>query len=328
MEIVSEPEIQSPEEAMAYLRALRELVRYLKVSDGNMEEGSLRCDANVSVKQETQEGFGTKTELKNMNSIRFVGKALAYEIARQTQILQSGGRIEQESRLWNEKLEKTFPMRSKEEAHDYRYFPEPDILQISIDRVQTETLPELPWDKRARFRSTYSLSEEEAVILTEHPSLADFYESLVDAYPNPKGAASWTIVELLKAFRPRMNRLDFDPPLTPGRVAQVLSMVEDGKINQATAKDLLAKLLEEDFDPNAYVSRLGLEQVSDTDTLSRWIEELIEHYPNQVKEYLEGKEKVFGFFVGQLMRLSKGKANPRLLNNLLKERLDALKRES
>ena len=325
MEIVSEPEISTPEEAMAYLRALRELVRYLKVSDGNMEEGSLRCDANVSVRPEGSQTLGTKAELKNMNSIRFVGKALAYEVERQVRVLESGGKIAQETLLWSEKLEKTLPMRSKEEAHDYRYFPEPDILPITIEGEWIEALPELPWDKRARFKQAYALTDEEAAILTEHPALAEFYEALVDAFPNPKTASNWILVELLKSFRPKMNRLDFSPAVSPKRVARVLSMVEGGVINQNTAKDLLARLLEEDFDPEAFVAQQGLGQISDEKALLAWIEELFERHPSQVKEYLDGKEKVFGFFVGQLMKMSQGKANPRLLNTLLKQGFDARK---
>lgn len=325
MEIVSEPEISTPEEAMAYLRALRELVRYLKVSDGNMEEGSLRCDANVSVRPEGSQTFGTKAELKNMNSIRFVGKALAYEVERQVRVLESGGKIAQETLLWSEKLEKTLPMRSKEEAHDYRYFPEPDILPLTIEGEWIEALPELPWDKRERFKQVYNLTDEESGILTEHPALAEFYEALVDAFPNPKAASNWILVELLKSFRPKMNRLDFFPAVSPKRVARVLSMVEEGVINQNTAKDLLARLLEEDFDPEAFVAQQGLGQISDEKALLAWIDELFERHPNQVNEYLDGKEKVFGFFVGQLMKMSQGKANPRLLNTLLKQKFDARK---
>lgn len=325
LEIVSEPELRSAKEAVAYLKALHSLVRYLGICDGNMQEGSFRCDANVSVRKKGEKKFGTRTELKNINSFRFVERAINYEIDRQIALIESGGVVTQETRLYNPDKNETRPMRSKEEANDYRYFPDPDLLPLVITDEDIEkirlTLPELPQQKHARFMQDYGLSSYDATILVSNAALADYFEVVVKTSGNQsKLAANWVTGELLAA----MNKADMDVsenPVPPEHLGQLVLRITDNTISGKIAKSIFESLWNKEGDVDAIIEKKGLKQVSDTGTIEAMIDKVLTANPGQVADYRAGKDKLFGFFVGQLMKESGGKLNPQMVNDILKKKL-------
>ena len=325
IEIVSEPDMRSPEEAAAYLKALREIVRYLGISDGNMEEGSLRCDANISLRPRGEEKLGTKVELKNMNSFRHVQKALEYEIRRQSALLLDGQELLQETRLWDVAKGVTLSMRSKEEAHDYRYFPDPDLVPTEIDESWLESvaasLPELPQAKRERFRSQYGLPDYDAAIITSSRPMADFFEECVSLFDDPKGVSNWMMGEVAKLLNEYGVEIE-ESRLTPSHLAEILSLIKEGTISGKIGKSILAEVFESGRSPRNIVKEKGLEQVSDTGELEAVVDSIIQRHPAEVEKFRAGKTKVMGFFVGQIMRETKGKANPKVVNELLLKKLN------
>ena len=320
IEIVSEPDIRTPEEASSYLKKIRQIVRYLKISDGNMEEGSLRCDANISLRPKGQEGFGTKAELKNMNSFKHVQKALEYEIRRQSALLLDGKEIVQETRLFDVAKGVTHSMRGKEEAHDYRYFPDPDLVPIRVDddwlKDVKASLPELPDEKRERFVKDYGIPEYDAGVLTEGIDLASYFESCVELYPKAKKVSNWIMVELLRLLK-QENQDILSCKVTPRSLAELLTLIDDGVISNKIGKKILEEIFHEGGSPKEIVEREGLSQVSDVSELSAIVEKVVRENPKEVQKYRAGKKKVMGFFVGQVMRETRGKANPKLVNELL-----------
>jgi aspartyl-tRNA(Asn)/glutamyl-tRNA(Gln) amidotransferase subunit B len=325
IEIVSEPDIASPEEAYEYLIRLKEIILYTGVSDCNMEEGSLRCDANVSVRARGQREFGTKTEVKNVNSFRFIREALEYEIERQKGVLESGGQITQETRLYNSNEGKTYSMRSKEQAHDYRYFPEPDLLPLIIDeKRQAEirrSLPELPEARRKRMVADYGITEYDAQVLTFSKALADQFEAAAKAAKNPKRVANLVQSELMGRLKAKGCEIEQSPISMKG-VALSADLVESGVISGKMLKDLydLSFAREKDF-PDVYEEEGRPEQSRDTSALEQTIDEILAAHPRQVEQFRAGKTAVIGFFVGQVMRAFKGQANPQLVNELLTRKL-------
>ncbi len=333
IEIVSEPDLASPQEAYAYLVRLKQLLQYLQVCTGDMEKGHLRCDANISVRPVGQEKLGTRTELKNMNSFKGVERALTFEIDRQVKLLRAGGEVEQASLLWDEKKQMAEPMRSKEESHDYRYFPEPDLLNLTISsewiEKVTSDLPELPETRKKRFVSEYNIREYDAVVLTDSRELADFYEQVMNQFDDAQAAANWIQTEYLKTLNDLKISID-QFPVRPKQVASLLGLVKSGKISGKMAKTVYAEMVsratddtESDFTPEVIVEELGLVQVSDESTIVPIVEKIIADNEPQVTAYRGGKDKLFGFFVGQVMKETKGQANPEIVNRLLKERLDS-----
>lgn len=322
LEIVSEPDLRSPEEAAAYLKKLHAIVRYLDICDGNMQEGSFRCDANISLRPRGQEEFGTRTELKNMNSFRNVQLALEYEERRQRDILLEGGRVVQQTLLWDADRGRTESMRGKEEAHDYRYFPDPDLIPVVVDepwieRVRAE-LPELPDKRRQRFLSDIGLPEYDAAILTASRELADYFETAFGEFGNAKKLANFIGTELLRDYGPeRIGQC----PVRPSQLARLLTMIEDGTISGKIAKTVFAEMLVSGDDPEAIVKAKGLVQVSDEGALVALVREILAANPDQVQQFRDGKTKVMGFFVGQLMQKTKGQANPQLANKLFMQEL-------
>jgi aspartyl-tRNA(Asn)/glutamyl-tRNA(Gln) amidotransferase subunit B len=325
IEIVSEPDIASPEEAYEYLTKLKEIILYTGVSDCNMEEGSLRCDANVSIRPLGQKQFGTKTEIKNVNSFRFIRDALEHEIERQEQVLESGGRIAQETRLYSPADGKTYGMRSKEQAHDYRYFPEPDLLPLLVDVKWREhiaaSLPELPEARRARFIEQYGLSKGDAYTLTVSRSRADQFEEAASAAKNPKRVANLVNSELLGRLKAKGLDLEQSPISMKG-VAMSADLVESGAISGKILKDLYDLAFERGEDFPAIYEREKPQQITDTAAIEKIIDEVIAANPKQLAQYRGGKKTVAGFFVGLVMRASKGQANPALVNELLTKKLD------
>lgn len=326
LEIVSEPEMRNAKEAVAYLKALRTLVRYLGICDGNMQEGSFRCDANVSVRPKGQKEFGTRTELKNINSFRFVERAINYEVERQINVIESGGNIVQETRLYDPNKNETRPMRSKEEAHDYRYFPDPDLLPVIItdaliEKVKQE-LPELPQQKRDRFMRQYGLSAYDADILVSSKDMADYYEAVVSTSGNqPKLAANWVISELLGVLN--KNGLEItESPITATHLSKLVARIADDTISGKIAKTIFECLWNKEGDVDDIIEKRGLKQVTDTAAIEKLIDDIIANNPQQVADYRSGKDKLFGFFVGQAMKASGGKMNPKQLNDLLKKKLE------
>ncbi len=324
VEIVSEPDIRTPKEAGSYLRKLHAIVRYIGVCNGNMEEGSFRCDANISLRPVGQEAFGTRTELKNLNSFRNVEKAIAYEIQRQTYVLEAGGEIIQETRLWDTAKNKTVSMRSKEEAHDYRYFPEPDLVPLIVDDDWMESvrqsLPELPDAKRQRFMEDYALTAYDASVLTASIALADFFEQTARAVNEPKLAANWImgpVLALLKDQETTVNSL----PVTADGLAELLQLVEADKINASAAKTIFDRMVTTHERPAKIVAEMGLEQVSDQGALEQIVAEVLAANPDEVAAYQGGKTKLMGFFMGQIMKKSRGKADPKIVTQILKQTL-------
>ncbi|MDH4100533.1 MAG: Asp-tRNA(Asn)/Glu-tRNA(Gln) amidotransferase subunit GatB [Nitrospirota bacterium] len=324
MEIVGEPDIRTPEEAAEYMRKLRSILRYIGVCDGNMEEGSLRCDANVSIRPVGQKELGTKAEIKNMNSFKNVAKAIEYEIKRQKQVVMSGGRIVQETRLWDANKGVTLSMRSKEEAHDYRYFPEPDLVPVVVDQEWidelTEGLPELPDAKRERFVSQYGIPEYDADVLTQSRAMGDYYEACVTAYNQPKTVSNWIMGDVMRELKNANLEIE-ECPLSPERLAGMLKLMEDGTISGKIAKTVFEEMFKSGKDAETIVKEQGLVQVTDTGAIEKVIEEVMAANPQHVADYRSGKEKLFGFFVGQVMKASQGKANPAMVNDLLKKML-------
>lgn len=327
LEIVSEPDMRSAREAIAYMKKLHSLVRYLEICDGNMQEGSFRCDANVSVRPVGQAQLGTRAELKNLNSFRFVERAINYEIERQIDILESGGSIVQETRLFDADKNETRSMRSKEEAHDYRYFPDPDLLPLIIEPAFLEevktTLPELPDAKKQRFMQQYGLSGYDAGVLTSSREMANYFEETVkDSGSEAKLCANWVMVEL-GAWLNKHNLEINASPVSAKQLAGMLRRITDKTISGKLAKDVFEAMWQGEGDADTIIERHGLKQVTDTSAIELVIAEVIAKNPKQVADYRSGKEKLFGFFVGQVMKVSQGKANPEQVNELLKKKLSS-----
>jgi aspartyl-tRNA(Asn)/glutamyl-tRNA(Gln) amidotransferase subunit B len=323
-EIVSEPDMRTPEEAYAYLTTLRQILLYTGVSDCNMEEGSLRCDANVSVRLRGSKEFGTKVEVKNLNSFRYLQKALEYEIERHIGVLESSGRISQETRLWNQAEGHTVSMRSKEKAHDYRYFPEPDLLPVHVSTVWRDevrrTLPELPEVKRARFVSSFGITPYDAEVLTNTQALADYFESVVTAGAPGKAAANWMQTELLRGLKDSGKEIEASP-VSPTALAELVKLVESGKITGAVAKKVFATMFESGRSAAEIVAAEGLSaQVSEA-TIEQIAREIIAKNPDNVAKYKSGNEGVFKFFVGQIIKATRGQANPQAVNDILRKLL-------
>jgi aspartyl-tRNA(Asn)/glutamyl-tRNA(Gln) amidotransferase subunit B len=324
VEIVSEPDLRTPEEASIFLKKLRDIVRYLDICDGNMEEGSLRCDANISLRPAGSTVLGVKTEVKNINSFRFVQRALEYEIKRQRAILEQGGTIVQETRLWDSNAGLTHGMRGKEEAHDYRYFPDPDLVPVLIDeqwieKVRSE-LPELPEAKKARFMKDYGLSEQDAVVLIGSKELATYYEACVALFPQPKMVSNWVTSELLRELKKDQREID-QCPVKPEDLANLLKLIDDGIISGKIAKNVFEEMYSTQKSPKRIIEEKGLEQVTDEGEIRAVIDTVVAAHPSQVKDYRKGKEKLLGFFVGQVMKQTRGKANPKIVNEILREKL-------
>jgi aspartyl-tRNA(Asn)/glutamyl-tRNA(Gln) amidotransferase subunit B len=324
MEIVSEPDIRTAEEASEYLKKLRSILRYIEVSDADMEKGNFRCDANVSIRLVGAKEFGTRAEIKNVNSFKFVQKAIEYEIKRQAQILDEGGRVVQETRLFDSNKGVTFSMRSKEEAHDYRYFPEPDLVPVKISAETIEeirkSIPELPDAKRERFAKDYGLPAYDADMLTQSRAMADYFEEATRLSNQPKTVSNWMMGELMRLLNADGREID-DSPIKPDRLAGLIKMIDSGVISIKIAKTVFEEMYRNGKDAETVVQEQGLVQVSDTGAIETIIDEVIKSNPGQAAEYKAGKDKLFGFFVGQVMKASKGKANPDVVNQLLKKKL-------
>jgi aspartyl-tRNA(Asn)/glutamyl-tRNA(Gln) amidotransferase subunit B len=329
LEIVSEPDIRSPQQAGAYLRKLRALVQYLEICDGNMEEGSFRCDANVSIRPQGAAQFGTKVEIKNMNSFRAVERAIEYEIKRQAEVLDGGGHLVQETRLWDADREVTRSMRSKEYADDYRYFPEPDLLPLVVSEEWIEEtrrgLPELPDARRQRFVQEYGLPAYDAEVLTLRKDVADYYEAAVRRYRNPKALSNWVMGDVLRIIRER--KLDnalviHDWPVPPERLAAMVELIDSGEISGKIAKSVFDEMVSTGKAPVQIVAEQGLTQVSDESAILSAVDAVLTANADKVAQYRGGKDKLFGFFVGQVMKATQGKANPQKVNELLHLGLD------
>jgi len=324
IEIVSEPDIRSAEEAAAYLRRIHEILVYLEICDGNMEEGSFRCDANVSLRPRGQEEFGTRAELKNMNSFRNVQRALEYEIKRQQYVLEAGSEVIQETRLWDDAQGVTISMRSKEEAHDYRYFPDPDLVTIAISDTWIEeirrTMPELPLEKRERFLRDYQIPPYDAGVLTTSRDLADYYEEVVRLCGQPKVASNWVMGDILR-FLKEDKRDIRDCPIPAAALAEMIRLIEDGAISGKMAKEVSEEMYRTGKAPQTVIAEKGLVQITDEGALATVIEQIMAANPTQLAQYRGGKDKLFGFFVGQVMKATQGKANPQLINDLLRKML-------
>jgi len=328
IEIVSKPDLRSPREAYHYMRQIRQLVRYLGICDGNLEEGSLRCDANVSVRRRGEQTLGTKTEIKNLNSFRNLEKALEYEIQRQIAILESGGVVHHETRLWDAVHQETRPMRVKEMAHDYRYFPEPDLVPVVvteewIQRVRS-TLPELPLQRKQRLMAQYGLPAYDAGVLCEEREIADYFEACCAAlrHPSPeryKLVSNWIMTEILRLVGERQR--EFQVPIVPQHLAELVELYAEEVISSRIAKDILTEVLQSGKSPRAIVQERGLSQVSDTDWLRQLVEQVLAEHPEVVAKYRNGRTNVLGYLVAQVLQRSQGRANPRLVTQLLQEQL-------
>lgn len=324
LEIVSEPEIRSAQEAAEYARTIRNILRYLGVCDGNLEEGSMRCDCNVSIRPKGEKTFGTKVEIKNVNSFRFVEKAIDYEIQRQIDALESGEKIVQETRLYDSTKNKTYTMRTKEEAHDYRYFPDPDLLPVVFDESWIEHirkgLPELPLEKAKRFQSQYGLPEYDALVLTNDRAVSEYFEMTAKICENPKGASNWIMVELMRELKEEDRTIE-QQQITPQNLAKLIQLIDEGTISGKMAKVVFAEMWKTGAAAEEIVKKKGLVQITDDSAIEKIVMDVIAANSGQAEEYRKGKEKLFGFFVGQVMKVSKGQANPDLVNKILKEKL-------
>jgi aspartyl-tRNA(Asn)/glutamyl-tRNA(Gln) amidotransferase subunit B len=324
IEIVSEPDLDTPAAAGAYLRQLRSLVRYLGICDGNLEEGSFRCDANVSIRPAGSPGLGTRTELKNLNSFRFVEKAIEYEIHRQKDIVLDGGAIVQETRLWDPSRNQTFSMRGKEEAHDYRYFPDPDLLPLVIDTEWIErvrrSLPELPDARRTRFAERYGLPAYDAGVLTTDRELADYFEECLAVFPQPKEVSNWIMGSLLGLLNARGITID-QSPVPAAELAGLLKLVEEGAISARSAKTVFEEMALSGKPARAIVQEKGLAQISDASAIESVVREVLARNPGEVDAYRGGKTKLMGFFVGEVMKATRGQANPKTVNEILRKKL-------
>jgi len=326
-EVVSEPELRSPEEARAYLGELKSILEYTQVSDCNMEEGSLRCDANISLRPKGQKEFGTRTELKNLNSFKFVQKAIEYEVDRQTRILDQGDQVIQETRLYDSDRGETFSMRSKEEAHDYRYFPDPDLVPVVLDEAWVEeikkTIPELPEQKRERFAIEYSLPEYDAGVLTSSRELANYFEKCTSLFSKPKIISNWIMGDLLRELN-KSNQVISECPVSPSALVNLLKLIDEGVISSNIAKVVFEEMYQTGKEPITIVDEKNLKQITDGKAIDKMVEGVLQANLSQVDEYKGGKEKVLGFLVGQVMKASKGKANPETVNKLLKEKISGM----
>jgi aspartyl-tRNA(Asn)/glutamyl-tRNA(Gln) amidotransferase subunit B len=320
IEIVSEPDLRTPEEAAEYLKTLRNILLYLEICDGNMEEGSLRCDANVSLRPLGAKALGTKTELKNMNSFRFVRQALEYEIRRQRALLAEGRAIIQETRLWDAAKGQTVSMRGKEEAHDYRYFPDPDLVPVRVDEAWLaeirRSLPELPAARAARFEAELGLPAYDAQVLTGDKALADYFEAVLRDFPQPKTVSNWIMVEVMRELKKEDAGMAAFR-VSPRDLGRLLALVEQGTISGKMAKTVFEDMVRSGRDPEGIIKEKGLAQISDTGALEQTAREILAAHPKEVADYKAGKTKVMGFFVGQLMKKTKGQANPQLANEVL-----------
>ncbi len=334
IEIVSEPDIRSPREAYQYVWKIRQIVTYLGICDGNMEEGSLRCDANVSVRRRGEEKFGTKTEVKNMNSVRNVERALEFEIDRQISLLNDGGSVVQETLLWDADQGVTYSMRSKEEAHDYRYFPDPDLVPVLVDENWKEkirgSLPEHPTARRDRFVDTLGLPRYDADVLTAEKEIADYFEQTLallshtkkTTSEDAKAVSNWVMTDVLRVVSERKIGIK-EFPVQPHRLSLMITLIQEGTISGKIAKDVFEEMLSSTDEPKAIVEKHGWVQISDTSAIEQAIEEILALNPSQVATYLGGSQKVFGFLVGETMKKMKGKGNPKLVNEILKSKLEA-----
>ncbi len=324
IEIVSEPDFRSSQEAYDYLNYLRRTLLYLEICDGNMEEGSLRCDANVSIRPVGSSELGTKTEIKNLNSFRFLQKALEFEIERQKELIGGGGEVEQETRLWDEEGQKTLVMRSKEEAHDYRYFPDPDLLPVIVSEEWIEELkaqiPELPEDRRQRFVKEYALSHEEALLLTQTRQFAEYFETAVKTYDQPKAILNWMMGDLTGRLK-KDNREIHECLVRPEHLASLVRLIDEGAISGKMAKQVFEKLYESGDDPKTIISQDDLEQISDEEQLTSVVHRVLESNPEKVEAYRAGKEGLLGFFMGQVMKETRGQANPKMVSQMLEGKL-------
>ncbi len=324
LEIVSEPDLSSPEEAVAYLKKIHSIIRYLEISDGNMAEGSMRCDANVSLRKKGSKKLGTRTETKNVNSFKYVEKAIQHEMRRQIKILESGKRVTQETRLYDSQLDETRPMRSKEYANDYRYFPEPDLLPVvlSEDFINSvkDLMPELSEEKEKRFIKEYKLSDYDANVLSVDPNLSNFFEEVVVRSRDPKLAANWIMGEL-SAFLNKENLSILETKVDSINLGNLLSRIEDSTISGKIAKEIFEEMWNSKKSPDEIIEEKGLKQVTDSSEIEKVINQVLEQNQSQLEQYKSGKVKLFGFFVGQVKKASRGKANPEQVNKLLEERL-------
>ncbi|MEQ9619527.1 MAG: Asp-tRNA(Asn)/Glu-tRNA(Gln) amidotransferase subunit GatB [Deltaproteobacteria bacterium] len=323
IEIVSEPDIRSPEEAVEYMKKMRSILRYIGVCDGNMEEGSLRCDANVSVRPAGTKELGTKAEIKNVNSFKFVQKAIEYEIKRQISLLESGEKVVQETRLFDSVKGATFSMRTKEEAHDYRYFPDPDLLPVVIEEERigeiSKSLPELPDRRYKRFIEEYKLPEHDASVLTASKEIADYFEQCVGAYENPKTVSNWIMTEVLREVK-EGNEAE-SMPVTSERLAELLILVEEGTVSGKIAKDIFADMVSSGKSAGEIVEEKGIKQISDRSELEAIVADILSKYPEEISRYKAGDQKLIGFFVGEIMKATRGKANPKVVNDILRSEL-------
>jgi len=322
IEIVSEPDLRSSDQAYEYLSELKQVMQYVGVSECDMEKGQLRCDANVSVRLRGAEKFGTKAEVKNLNSFRFAKMALDYEIGRQVALIESGGKVVQETRLYNVATGETVGMRSKEHAHDYRYFPEPDLVPLRVNETRLarirEGMPELPADKRRRFVESYGLREYDAGVLTSTRAISDYFEKAAAASGDPRTAANWVAGDLMGALK---GRDIAESPVSAEQLGELVTLMGSGELSGKLAKDIFAKMFASGDSARAIVDREGVRQISDSDALGKIVDEVIAGNPKQVEQYKSGKTAVLGFLVGQVMKASKGQANPGAVNELLKEKL-------
>lgn len=324
LEIVSEPDIRTPQEAAEYARTVRNILKYLGVCDGNLEEGSMRCDCNVSVRRKGEKKFGTKVEIKNVNSFRFVEKAIEYEISRQISCIESGEKIVQETRLYDSTKNRTFTMRTKEEAHDYRYFPDPDLLPVVFEDKWVEqikkSLPELPLEKAKRFQSQYGIPEYDALVLTQDRSVAEYYENVAKECKNAKAASNWIMTELMREMKEKDLSIE-QVPVKHKELAELILLIDNGTISGKIAKTVFAEMCVSGGKPAEIIQKKGLVQISDDSAIEKIINEIMGANQSQVEEYRKGRDKLFGFFVGQVMKASKGQANPDVVNKILKEKL-------
>ena len=324
LEVVSEPDMGSPEEAAEYARMVRQILRYLKVCDGNLEEGSMRCDCNVSVRKKNEKGLRTRTELKNINSFRFIEKAIDYEIQRQIDCYESGEEVVQETRLYDSTKNKTFAMRKKEEAYDYRYFPEPDLLPVVVEdswiHEVRQSLPELPLLRCERFQSDYQLPEYDALILTQEPECADYYEAVAQVSGNPKASSNWIMSELMRELNESKRDIS-DSPISSENLGELIQLVDKKVISGKMAKEVFSDMWLEGKSPGVIVKEKGLVQITDESVIEKIVEEVIDQSPGQVKQYLGGKDKLMGFFVGQVMKKTKGQAHPETVNQIIRNKL-------
>ncbi len=328
IEIVSEPDIRSPGEARLYLAKLRQILRWLNICDGNMEEGSLRCDANVSLRRGGEPKLGIKTELKNMNSFRSLERALTYEIDRQARVLDTGGTVVQETLLWDESEGVAIPMRGKEEVHDYRYFPDPDLLPLLIEREWMEeirrTLPEMADERKRRWVKEYGLPEYDASVLSEDRGIADYFEAVVEKVEDPRQTSNWVMGEVLRTLKEKKLKID-QLRIQPSWLADIIRMVENGTISHSAAKTVFGEVAQSGMEPEKVVEKMRLFQVSDPKEIEKIVEGVIENHPKEVQKVLNGRVGVFEFLMGRVMKATKGKANPQIASEVLRKKLDEMR---